>query len=74
VFFLTGPSATKQTPNNGYSLLSLHSVYTTWIIVLFFIMYKLYVPLLILLSGDVLLDFALRFVSISFLLLFKFLW
>jgi hypothetical protein len=37
-----------------------------------FIMYKLYVPLVILLSGKVLPDFALRFVSISFLLLFKF--
>jgi hypothetical protein len=38
----------------------------------FFIMYKLYVPIIILLSGEVLPDFALRFVSISFLLLFKF--
>jgi hypothetical protein len=38
----------------------------------FFIMCKLYVPLVILLSGEVLPDFALRFVSISFLLLFKF--
>jgi hypothetical protein len=37
-------------------------------------MYKLYVLLVILLSGEVLPDFALRFVSISFLLLFKFLW
>jgi hypothetical protein len=38
----------------------------------FFIMYKLYVPLIILLSGEVMPDFALHFVSTSFLLLFKF--
>jgi hypothetical protein len=36
-----------------------------------FIMYKLYVLLVILLSGEVLPDFALLFVSISFLMLFK---
>jgi hypothetical protein len=35
-------------------------------------MYKLYVPLVILLSGKVLPDFALLFVSIFFLMLFKF--
>jgi hypothetical protein len=34
-------------------------------------MYKLYVLLVILLSGEVLPDFALLFVSISFLMLFK---
>jgi hypothetical protein len=38
----------------------------------FFIMYKLYVSLVILLSGEVLPDLALHFISISFLLLFKF--
>jgi hypothetical protein len=38
----------------------------------FYIMYKLYVPLVMLLSGKVLPDFALLFVSISFLMLFKF--
>jgi hypothetical protein len=38
----------------------------------FYIMYKLYVPLVMLLSGDVLPDFALLSVSISFLMLFKF--
>jgi hypothetical protein len=38
----------------------------------FYIMYKLYVPLVMLLSGEVLSDFALLSVSISFLMLFKF--
>jgi hypothetical protein len=38
----------------------------------FYIMYKLYVPLVMLLSREVLPDFALLSVSISFLMLFKF--
>jgi hypothetical protein len=40
----------------------------------FYIMYKLYVPLVMLRSGEVLPDFALLSVSISFLMLFKFYW
>jgi hypothetical protein len=40
----------------------------------FYIMYKLYVPLLMLLSREVLLDFSLLSVSIFFLMLFKFWW
>jgi hypothetical protein len=39
---------------------------------LFYIMYNLYVPLVMLLSKEVLPDFALLSVSISFLMLFKF--
>jgi hypothetical protein len=39
---------------------------------LFYIMYNLYVPLIMLLSREVLPDFALLSVSISFLMLFKF--
>jgi hypothetical protein len=39
---------------------------------LFYIMYKLYVPLVMLFSREVLPDFALLYVSISFLMLFKF--
>jgi hypothetical protein len=38
----------------------------------FYILYKLYVPLVMLLSREVLPDFALLSVSISFLMLFKF--
>jgi hypothetical protein len=38
----------------------------------FYILYKLYVPLVMLLSREVLPDFALLSVSISFLKLFKF--
>jgi hypothetical protein len=38
----------------------------------FYIRYKLYVPLVMLLSGEVLLDFALLSIFISFLMLFKF--
>jgi hypothetical protein len=38
----------------------------------FYIMYKLYVPLVMLLSGEVLPDFVLLSVSISFLMFFKF--
>jgi hypothetical protein len=37
----------------------------------FYIMYKLYVPLVMLLSREVLPDFSLLSVSISFLMLFK---
>jgi hypothetical protein len=40
----------------------------------FYIMYKLYVPLIMLLSREVLPDFSLLSVSISFLMLFKFWW
>jgi hypothetical protein len=38
----------------------------------FYIMYKLYVPLVMLLSREVLPDFYLLSISISFLMLFKF--
>jgi hypothetical protein len=38
----------------------------------FYIMYKLYVPLVMLLSRELLPDFSLLSVSISFLMLFKF--
>jgi hypothetical protein len=38
----------------------------------FYIMYKIYVSLVMLLSGEVLPDFVLLSVSISFLMLFKF--
>jgi hypothetical protein len=40
----------------------------------FYSMYKLYVPLIMLLSREVLPDFSLLSVSISFLMLFKFWW
>lgn len=53
------------------SLLPLHPDYTLWI-TFFYIMYKLYVPLVMLLSREVLPDFSLFSVSISFLLLFEF--
>jgi hypothetical protein len=53
------------------SLLPLHHDYTLWI-TFFYIMYKLYVPLVMLLSREVLPDFSLLSVSISFLMLFKF--
>jgi hypothetical protein len=40
----------------------------------FYFLYKLYVPLVMLLSREVPPDFALLSVSISFLMLFKFCW
>jgi hypothetical protein len=54
-------------------LLSLHPVYVSWIV--FPLHYvKLYVPLVLLLTREVLPDFVLFSISITFLMWYKFLW